>query len=63
MHGCKVHGCCVQAIPRQLCASQKVLQGDGKTSEELIRNGSEFERWIKLGLDNAEDAIATNTEG
>ena len=53
----------MQAILRDPCALQKVLQGDGNTSEELIRNGSEFERWIKLGLNHAEDAIDTNTEG
>ena len=53
----------MQAIPRDPCALQKVLQGDGNSSEELIRNGSEFERWIKLGLHHAEDAVHTNTEG
>jgi hypothetical protein len=42
---------------------QKVLQGDGNNSEELIRNGSEFERWIKLGLSSTEEAPDSNPGG
>ena len=63
LHGCKVHKGYVLGTLRDLCGLQKVLQGDGNTSEELIRNGSEFERWIKLGLNHAEDTVDTNTEG
>lgn len=47
-----------------VCACvQRVLQEDGTTTEELMKSGSEFERWIKLGLNSANESLDTNAEG
>ena len=43
--------------------SQKVLQGDGSSGEELLQSGSEFERWIKLGLNSIEESQGAVAEG
>ena len=42
---------------------QKVLQGDGSSGEELLKSGSEFERWIKLGLSSTEESQGITAEG
>ena len=64
------YGCC-KTCTMQQCSSlinmhmgmQKVLQGDGSSGEELLKSGSEFERWIKLGLSSTEESQGITAEG
>ena len=34
---------------------QKVLQADGAASASMLENSAEFERWIKVGLEDVRD--------
>ena len=54
----------VQKQLKALCARlQKVLQGDGTNGEDLLKSGSEFERWIKLGLSSIDEPQGITAEG
>lgn len=62
MTGIAVFKINAQVTLKLLMWLQKVLQGDGDTGEELLRDGPEFERWIKLGLSSTDNPPDTNTE-
>lgn len=56
--------CCNAKWPKALCVRlQKVLQGDGSNGEDLLKSGSEFERWIKLGLSSIDEPQGITAEG